>query len=237
MPLETPPITILTHRNNLSLPLLDILQGHVRERVKKKDKESEIDKEWLRALVIPPPEDPETFTVPQCVIAAQVDPLVAMKSRIPSYHKLDPSKPLVELLRNTQFVEYPTLDIWEEFRGVVVNENGMVKRQHWEEEDLQLKQAKRRKVDLRDGKKAMQGLLGGYGSEEEELESPSKDILAVLGDYDGSDDEEVAIEAESDEEEQEVPLDAETLLALVKDTQGRDTWDEDAVDWGDSDQD
>lgn len=188
-------------------------------------------------------------------MAAHVDPLTMRRSNLNSkkvYHAFDPTKPLVESLRNTQFVEYPTIEIWEEFPGTIIDTQGILKHQQEEERPV-----KRRKMSRKAGKMAIAGLLGGYGSEDEyeEPREEPKSVLAALGDYTDSDEgeEESGAEAKladnggdtleedadldelSDDAEGEVEVDPAVLLELMRAARGGEWVPEgdDAVDWGD----
>ena len=84
------------------------------------------------------------------------------------------------------------------------------------------RQPKRRKMNSKEGKLAIKGLLGDYGSEEEEVPN----VLASLDDY-----------AESDEDDG-VEIDPAVLLDLVRQARGNEPWtveEDEIVDWGDYD--
>lgn len=146
------------------MPLLGLLQHHIQGR---KDKKAE----WLHGLVFPAPEDPEAFSLPQCVMKAS---RTVSRTRT-GYFRLDPSLPLRETLKDTEIVEFATIEVWEEFRGVVLDKEGIIQE---EEEHAR----KRRKIDVKAGKEAINGLLEGYGSSSEE-EKEEEEPLALLGDY------------------------------------------------------
>ncbi|KAJ7716639.1 hypothetical protein B0H14DRAFT_3632132 [Mycena olivaceomarginata] len=121
-----PPHTLLTHRNSLETPLRTLLQTHVADR-----KEGAVPA-WVRALVCPDPSpdsDPVAWPPPHCVMSAPaaIDTAAAFSNRAQRkqkqrlYYRLDCAKSLAELLRHTQFVEFPTIEVWEEFRGTVVD--------------------------------------------------------------------------------------------------------------------
>nr|GAT53891.1 predicted protein [Mycena chlorophos] len=203
-------VKLLTHRNQLSTTLLAILQ-HVGERKGVPP--------WVKALVCPDLDAPENFVAPQCVMRA--------RGGGNAYFRFDPREDLEATLRNTQFVEYPTIEVWEEFRGRVVDKVGKVTQEAE-------RPAKRRKIDKKAGGKAIAGLLDGYGSSEEEeqnQEEEKPDGLEMLGGYSGSDDEDG------------VQLDPAALLELMRQARGDDNWvppnmdqdNDDEVDWGDSD--
>ena len=184
-------------------------------------------------------------------MTAQLDPisLVLSGSRPKAgYYRLDPTHTLAILLRNAHFVEFPTIEVWEEFHGTVVDEQGSIT-YHGEEDE---RKPKRRKIDPKAGKKAISGLLGGYGSEDEEDEADAHNVLSMLGGYTGSDEEEEggAVGVEDDlgdedaegETDDEVELDQAALLELMRQAQGNEKWtgdvsEDDLVDWGDSGED
>ncbi|KAJ3572637.1 hypothetical protein NP233_g2948 [Leucocoprinus birnbaumii] len=224
------PFTLLTHRNNISTPLLTLVQNHVQERMNKKSNNksnatnnpSTSSPSWISSLVIPPPEDPENFTTPTFVIAAPPDPLILARSaallssssttissqmRSPSqsiatrpkvYYALEPNEPLTKSLRGTQFVEFPMIEVWEEFSGVIVDKKtGGIRHTGGHEEPKR----KRRKLNPEEGKKAIAGLLGDYGSDddEEDEQSDGNANINVVG-YVGSDAEEEGQDNTVDEE-------------------------------------
>ncbi|KAJ7068018.1 hypothetical protein C8F01DRAFT_1116568 [Mycena amicta] len=203
-------VTLLTHRNNLSTPLLAILRKHVSER--------KASPEWVKTLVFPDADSPETFTAPQCVMQARMDP------RTRAYYRFDAAQNLETLLRHTHFVEYPTVEVWEEFRGRVVDSVGMVTQEAE-------RAPKRRRIDKKAGGLAIAGLLDGYGSSDEEQDEEKPGGLEMLGGYSG------------DEDDDAVQLDPAALLELVRQARGDENWtpnmeeedNDDAVDWGDSD--
>ncbi|KAF8211416.1 hypothetical protein K438DRAFT_1958528 [Mycena galopus ATCC 62051] len=247
-----PPHTLLTHRNSLETPLLTLLQTHVAER---KEGAKGAAPAWVRALVCPEPNpelEPTAWPPPQCVMSAPTDPLAAFsngtRQKQKQYYRLDCAKTLAELLQHTQFVEFPTIEVWEEFRGTVVDAAGAVT-QTAQDEDEEGHAPKRRRLDRKMGGKKIAGLLDGYGSssgEEETSKVKVENGLEMLGKYEGSDDgdEQMPMREEalvdSDEEEQ-VELDPAALLELVRKARGDENWtpqikDDDLVDWGDSDQ-
>jgi hypothetical protein len=150
---------------------------------------------WIKQLVFPDDEDPEAFTNPQCVMAARLDPIVSKRLRLPStnaYYSLDCTQPLETVLRHTQFVEFPTIEVWEEFEGTIVDIQGVVQQE-------EQRPTKRMKLNHKAGKKALQGLLGGYGSSEDEQEKEeSQNVLATLDQYAGSEDEEMGLDLQED---------------------------------------
>lgn len=102
------------------------------------------------------------------------------------YYRLDPALPLGAVLKHKNFVEFPTIEVWEDgaFHGTIVDDRGTVL--HADEEHRR----KRRKLNVREGRKAITGLLGDYGSDDEEGAAEEKNVLDLLGGYAGSEDEE-----------------------------------------------
>ncbi|KAJ3826064.1 hypothetical protein EV361DRAFT_1023783 [Lentinula raphanica] len=193
-----------------------------------------------------------------------------------AYHRISPTEPLLTALRKTHFVEYPTLELWPrgEFSGVVVDQHadpqasessgyGYRQQMVFERGDLPLedndgmkaaRRAKRRKIELKAGKKAISGLLQGYGSGDESEQDEEKDAgkddgripngMTMLDGYADSEDEdeknENKLALESDEDDEEIEVSPEVLLELVRKAQGRSSWmddskDDERVDWGDED--
>jgi hypothetical protein len=249
---STTPIIIHTHRNNMSDSLLTMIQRHVSQRTNTRKRDSATHcPDWLVQLVLPPEEDPESFVPPQCVMAAPLDPraFTSTGSRPRSgYYSLDASQPLIEALKHTVFYEFPTIEVWERFDGFLVDKEGLLTHEPKDERLETERRAKRRKLDLAAGKKAMQGLLAGYGSdgsEEDEAEGQNQNGLTALAAYDGSDSDSVAAADEDEEDagedddgdEPEVPSE-DAILDIIKRRQNLREWTgevaaEDAVDWGD----
>lgn len=190
------PFSLLTHRNALDKPLIEAMRSQVTER--KKSKKGDPLPAWISPLIFPDSDDPEGFSVPICAMRTPLDPLAALQSRASAgprpghvlceaYYKLDPTRPIGASLKHKNFVEFPTIEIWEEgsFSGTIVDDQGSVQR------DTEEPVPKRRKMNAREGKKAIKGLLGGYGSDEEEGgQREEKNVLGMLGSYTGSDEEE-----------------------------------------------
>ncbi|GBE79642.1 hypothetical protein SCP_0208420 [Sparassis crispa] len=190
-----PPYTLLIHRNSLEKSLLSILQTHVCERSKsKKDKAPP---SWVAPLVFPDTDVPDGFVPPTCVMRTPIDPLASLSAQFNTsmprpghilcagYYKLDPSQPLSSVLKHKNFVEFPTVEVFEDgaFQGTIVDDHGTVLRDTEEE-----RRPKRRKLNVKEGRNAINGLLGGYGSEEEGT-TEELNVLDMLGGYAGSDDE------------------------------------------------
>ena len=155
--------------------------------------------------------------------------LISHQLRGPAYYSFDPSQPLINLLRHTHFVEFPTIEVWEEFQGIIVDAQGVMR----QSEDYE-RQPKRRKLNAKAGRLAINGLLGDYGSEEEEKEQ-APNVLAALDNYAESEEGDDGLNGSDDEGE--VELDPTILLNLMR--QARDEpWaveEDDRVDWGDYD--
>ena len=190
-----PPFTLLAHRISLETPLLSAIQTHITERSKsKKDKTLP---EWVQTLALPDTDVPDTFTPPLCVMSTPLDPLAALNNNphVPhpgrlirnGYYKLDCSQPLGAVLKHKHFVEFPTIEVWEEdaFQGTIVDDRGTIVHDTSDEP----RPPKRRKLNVKQAKKAMSGLLGGYGSDEDEGDTEERKVLGLLGEYAASDDE------------------------------------------------
>ena len=177
--------------------------------------------EWAKRLVNPDPDDdPESFTNPQCVMQA----LISSQLRGPAYYSFDPSQPLINLLRHTHFVEFPTIEVWEEFQGIIVDAQGVVRQSEDE------RQPKRRKLNPMAGRLAINGLLGEYGSEEEE-QAPN--MLAALDNYAESGGDDDGLNGSDDEGE--VEIDPAILRDLLRQARDETAVEDEMVDWGDYD--
>lgn len=182
------------------------MQTSITER--SKSKKGEPLPSWLPPLVFPDLDVPDSFTPPTCVMSTPLDPLASLQSYAGStnprpghiicagYYELDPNQPLATVFKHKNFVEFPTVEVWEEgaFHGTIVDDQGTVMR---EEEE---RSPKRRKLNVRAGRKAINGLLGGYGSEEEAEKAEERNVMSLLGGYAESDEEEQNIEPESKQE-------------------------------------
>ncbi|CDO71314.1 hypothetical protein BN946_scf184908.g71 [Trametes cinnabarina] len=189
-----PPFSLLTHRNTLETTLFAAMRAHVSERSKsKKDKAPPT---WVQELVLPDQDVPDSFAPPLCVMSTPLDPLASLngQNHIPQpgrllrfgYYRLDPNLPIGTVLKHKHFVEFPTIQVWEEgaFQGTIVDDRGAVVHN-----DADLPQPKRRKLDAKQAKKAMSGLLGGYGSDEEDAGEEEHNVMNLLEGYAGSDEE------------------------------------------------
>jgi len=236
------PYTLLTHRNNFDLSLRDLFQSQISQRSRKK---SGADlPAWVKTLTLPHPDIPDAFIPPEFFIRAPLDPLSRQSEKF-AFIKLDSERKLSTLLRNKHFVEFPTIEVWEEgaFRGVLFDGVGAFESQGGQ------RPIKRRRLDVTKGRAAIVGLLGGYGSEDgEEVDT----ALTRLGEYEGSDEENeqpttseeadtdtdgVTEDGDDDEEEPQATVDPETLLAMVREAQRRlgEDGEFEEIDWGESD--
>lgn len=241
--------TVITHRNPISKILLEILQSHIPQQPLQSRKHREHSlPDWVPPLVHPHPEDPEGFLHPDCYVRANPNFHCQPTSQAEFYHKLDPTLPLSELLRNTHFVEFPTIHIFDRdassFWGTVVDKTGRITRHR--QDDAYGRALKRRKTNAQ----AIVGLLGDYGSSSEsEKDQPRKnDGLLMLGSYSENEvmetssgihlphdvDDEAGPEESSSSDVEETPIEPEMLLVLMK--RARQAADED-VDWDDEPQD
>jgi len=214
----------------------------IRDRLHEIKSKSKAYPQWMQDLIYPDKDDPEAFTHPQCVMATRLDPITSRRLSLRSkrvYFALDPKQPLATSLAHTQFVEFPTIDVWDEFEGTIVDAQGIVQQ---EEE----RPTKRRRMNSKAGKKAIEGLLGDYGSsEEDEQEEENQNVLAGLNEYTESDGGEMTSDPAnrgdgeiSSDDDGEGEVDPAVLLKLLRDVRGRDTCafeENEAVDWGDGD--
>lgn len=130
-------------------------------------------------MILPDRDDPTSYTPPHCFMFATPDPL-GKRSKQQRYHELNSSNSLAQVLRGKHCVEFPIIDIFEEgsFHGTIVDESGAI------ESIVEERPAKRRKLD----RKAISGLVGGYGSGDEELAAEEEPrALHMLGEYAASD--------------------------------------------------
>jgi hypothetical protein len=235
------PYTLLTHRNNFETPLRDLFQSQISQRTTGKNRADL--PTWVKTVALPHPDVPDTFTPPQFFIRAPLDLLSGRSDKF-GYIKLDGGCKLSTLLRNKQFVEFPTIEVWEEgsFHGVLLDPSGAFELQG------EQRPAKRRRLDVSKGRAAITGLLGDYGSDDGD---EADTTLTWLCEYDGSDversqpttSEEGDTDCLTDDDEGDPGAmetsDLATLLAMVQEAQRRDgeNGDYDEVDWGESDKD
>jgi hypothetical protein len=161
--------------------------------------------------------------------------------------RLDGERKLSTLLRNKHFVEFPTIDVWEEgaFRGALFDGVGAFELQGGQ------RPTKRQRLDATKGRAAIAGLLGGYGSEDGESDEEADTALTRLGDYEGSDAENGQLRSEEtdtdtdnlteddddDEGEPDAMVDPATLLAMMREAQKRhgEDGESEEIDYGESD--
>jgi len=161
------------------------------------------------------------------------------------FFKLNGEQKLSSLLRNKHFVEFPTIDVWDDgaFRGVLLDECGTV--------GLQSEQrlAKRRKLNAIEGRTVITGLLGEYGSDDSD---DADAVLTKLGEYEesGAENEHLTTpeedhtdvlseDGEDDDGRLEGMVDPETLLAMVQETRewNEEDIEDEKVNWEVSDED
>ncbi|KAF9534931.1 hypothetical protein CPB83DRAFT_843172 [Crepidotus variabilis] len=228
-----PPFTLLTHRNTIDKGLLTSLRNCLNGLGSKSKNQSSAYPDWVRRLVFSSDDGngAEDFTNPHFIVLTRFDHLNSSNFEKPkyAYQVLDPTQPLSITLQHTHFVEYPTIEVWEELDKTIVDKEGNLQ----QEEESQ--RPKRRKMNVKAGKKAISGLIGAYGSSsedeekipEDESESHQQNGLAALGDYSGSEDEK--------------EIEPAALLELMRKAQaGGDSWalegnEDEVVDWGDID--
>lgn len=227
-----PPIKLLAHRNSIDTPILPLLQAYVTQRSKSKHPYPT----WLSSLLFPDPDDPESFSPPDFVMRARMDPEYLARNRgnvEAGYYKLEHSETLLSALRGTHFVEFPVVEVWGKFHGTIVTPEGDVTKEGE-------RRPKRRRVNAKASKKAMNSLLGGYGTESEcdDSDGPAPNIMNALGEYDGSEDEDTQLGVD-EEMDEGMDIDAAAVLELIKQARSenpmRTDSDDDNVDWGDSD--
>lgn len=207
---------MLTHRNRLCDSLKANITAKLNERSNSKKKEKPLP-EWLTDMLVPSPVDPEAFVNPVCAMPTKLDPLASLASSRANpymglrpghitrsaFYKLAYGEALEAVLKHKEFVEFPTIEVWEEgaFTGTVVDDRGSVVHKFDDEYEEDGPKPKRRKLSRLEGKKAIGGLLGGYGSESDEDGENAKDeknVLGLLSGYAASDDEE-NVEADVEE--------------------------------------
>lgn len=153
---------------------------------------------------------------------------------------MDPNEPLLQSLAGTQFVEFPLIEVWEEFNGVIVDKKtGGVRRVGEEVEPGR----KRRKLNPAEGKKAIDKLVGEYGSEDDNDDDGKENELVGYGVSEGDDemmaeqdnvvDEE--IEAQQDDDDEDIGVDPAVLLELMRQAKQQGKWEEDNDDDDESD--
>lgn len=238
------PYTFLTHRNDFELSLRDLFQSQISQRTKQKSGANL--PTWVKTLALPHPDIPDAFTPPQFFIRAPLNALSGQSEKF-GFIRLDGERKLSTLLRDKHFVEFPTIDVWEEgaFRGALFDGVGAIELQGGQ------RPTKRQRLNVTKGRAAIAGLLGGYGSEDDESDEEADTALTRLGDYEGSDAENgqptsetdtdtdsLAEDDDDDEGEPDAIVDPATLLAMMREAQKRrhgEDGESEEVDYGESD--
>lgn len=239
------PYTFLTHRNDFELSLRDLFQSQISQRTKQKSGANL--PTWVKILALPHPDIPDAFTPPQFFIRAPLNALSGQSEKF-GFIRLDGERKLSALLRNKHFVEFPTIEVWEEgaFRGVLFDGVGTFESQGGQ------RPTKRQRLDVTKGRAAIAGLLGEYGSGDDESGEDADTALTRLGDYEGSDVENgrptTSDEADTDtdglteddddvEGEPSAMVDPATLLAMMREAQKRhgEDGESEEIDYGESD--
>jgi len=215
----------------MNTPLIKLIQAHISTT-----KKSNVPP-WAGPLVLPDTDNPESFTTPNFVMPAQRDVypttgLITHPSRL-VYYCFDPTQPLAALLKGTRFVEFPTIEVCEEFSGTVIDTAGCLS--HAGDDQPRVK---RRKLTLQAGRAALDGLLGEYGSGEEEQKEVQKEPPVLVEYANSMSEEEDVVSAddsnESADDGEDVKMDPALLLELLREARNSGQWtQDDDVDWGD----
>ena len=210
-------VTVITHRNNWDQTIRQLIRRGVKET-----KATKASKELLHWLNL----DEEDDGVPSSILCLMKRPRspddpVDLTPNRPSYYNLDRNETLSKSLRHKHFVEFPTIILVDEasFDGLLVDERGIV-------QDMEERRAKRRKLDPSEAKKTISGLLGGYGSDDDDEQQNALDTLA---DYSGSEQSD-ASESEDEEFGEERQSSPEEQVA--DEPTGMEE-DDETLDWGD----
>ncbi|KAL5488021.1 BCD1 [Sanghuangporus weigelae] len=219
------PISIVTHRNDWNQTIRQIIRQKFKETKCTKSKEGI--QHWLNL-------DEVDEDIPSSVLCVMKRPRshddhLDLTSSRQRYYKLDWDDALSKALRNKHFVEFPTIFLMDEalFDGLLVDDSGIV-------EDMNERRAKRRKLDPSEAKKTITGLLGGYGSDDEQ-----QNALDTLAEYSGNEQSDAEASAlgeddsssEADETGDEPPAvpDEEQVADGSTGVGG----DDETLDWGD----
>ncbi|KAL0580798.1 Box C/D snoRNA accumulation [Marasmius crinis-equi] len=254
------PLNLLLQRNSLSTPLRKLIESHIEDRLQKAAKASTKPggdtttnplPDWIHDLFpSSEPDDPDPPSLPLFLI--RVSPEITQpNNKHRSYRSLAPNDPLLTSLRGIPFIEFPTIEVVDpdsvsegSFNGVILQENSTDTANY---HSLPDRSPKRRKLTV--DKKAMTGLLSGYGSsgsgsgsDEEDEKDRGKSALEGLGGYDSSNDEgrkdgenRMHVDNTDSDEDSHVELDAAALEELVKLARAAGGGEDDEVDWDDSD--
>jgi hypothetical protein len=135
--------------------------------------------EWIQGLVAEKHNDRDSFPAPQCLMKTQSSFLHSQGM----YHRLDPLVPLSTSLQHTQFIEFPTIEVWDTvtFQGVAHPQGIMVQNKK-DEKPI------RPRLDAETKPDSLGALLDEYGSASEE--ESAADALDLVEIYVGSDDDE-----------------------------------------------
>ncbi|KAG7097252.1 hypothetical protein E1B28_004618 [Marasmius oreades] len=178
------PITLLTHRNNLSTPLIKLIESHVEDHLQKANKASArsatvaVLPDWIHDLF--PSHDPfdsEAPTPPVFLMRVSPPteypninmpiPQLSNGKHIRFYRILTPNDSLLTSLQDIPFVEFPTIEVADPdtvsegaFHGLIIQEDSIHPGGTYQNHCP----PKRQKVTV--DKKAFAGLLHGYGSSE-----------------------------------------------------------------------
>ncbi|EJD53700.1 hypothetical protein AURDEDRAFT_53483 [Auricularia subglabra TFB-10046 SS5] len=189
-----PPITLLTHRNDFARPLGDLVRSSVSDHAKRKTKNGSPLPDWATGLVSAE-EGSESVTL---YLIADTS-TTALPGKMKAFRKLDPALKLSKALRNTSFVEFPTIHLWDEdaFTGTLVDGPARA-------DPDGPPPAKRRRVDASKGKTNMLALVGDYASGEDDDEGGEPDLaddtaLDAMADYGSDQENEQQEEQEPDE--------------------------------------
>ncbi|KIJ37357.1 hypothetical protein M422DRAFT_231697 [Sphaerobolus stellatus SS14] len=226
---ESSSYTLLTHRNGLSSNLLEILRRNTQNQ--KKDALPS----WVQSLFGSFKDDESPSLV--YLITQPSDTVHPTPATV--HHKRHPTNSLLLNLRNITFVEYPTIEVWEEgdFTGAIVEVDGTFV------EGEEPRPTKRLRLGNTGG---TNNLLQGYSSSEDDNNGGKEaNVLGMLGTY-GSDED-----AEEGKDENEASYDSdgsqsEDLEAVVEpkgdhireifDAVGEPLSIQEEADWSDNDE-
>lgn len=203
---NNPPIRILSHKNKLLSTLDNAVSKGLRDHV---GRTKHVDP-WLAEFAKQHDRNILVF------LMAQTSELLLFGS-VKVYHKLDPCATLQNILKLKTFVEYPTIEIWQDgdFSGVVKEESGKIL-------DVKARWPKSSTTDNRADKETITSLLQDYTSQDEEDKQDS--ILGLLGRYNSDNEpfDESVVEEDTEDEMDDDGLPSEgdiraTLVALLPD--------------------
>lgn len=176
---ESKPVSLITHRNDWENTIHQLIYEN--KQIKQKLSKHEALMDWLGF------NDEEGTPSNNVLLVmkrprAEDDPTSPNYTK-PAFYKLNRDAKLSSALCFKHFTEFPTIEVVDEdsFDGLLIDDDGAQK-------DMHPYRPKRRKLDAVTAKKTMSGLLGEYGSDEEEAEGGSK-ALDTLIHYTGEDEE------------------------------------------------